>query len=57
MMPEVQDQLMDWWSDCGAGKRTNCSCCHRGAVLALLCVTATFNSAKVSEPTVVDTAR
>ena len=57
MMPEVQDQLMDWWCDCGAGKRTNFSCCHHGTVLAQLCATTTFNSVKVSEPAVVDTAR
>jgi hypothetical protein len=56
-MPEGLEQLTDWWCDCGAGKRTNCSCCHRDAVLALLCATATFNSAKVSEAAVVDTAR
>ncbi len=43
------DGLMDW-CDCGAGKRTNFSCCHRGAVLAQVCDTATFNSDKVSEP-------
>jgi hypothetical protein len=57
LMPEGLEQIHDWWCDCAAGKRTNASCCHRDAVLALLCATATFNSAKVPEAATVDTAR
>ena len=57
MMGEGLEQLLDWHCTCKAGLRTSASCTHRVGALVILCATACFDTAKVQEALVVDTAR
>ena len=57
MMGPGLEQIMDWNCSCKAGLRTAASCAHRNAGLILLCATSCYDTAKVQEPVVVDTAR
>ena len=57
MMGEGLEQVTDWVCTCKAGLRTCASCTHRLGVLILLCATECFNSAKIPEALLVDTAR
>ena len=57
MMGPGLEQIMDWHCSCKAGLCTAASCTHRNAALILLCATSCYDTAKVQEPVLVDTAR
>ena len=57
LMGQGLEQIQDWHCTCKSGLRTAASCTHRCAGLLLTCASECFNTAKVPEAVMVDTAR